>query len=140
MLKWRGCTGARHCETFLHLTDSQVYMGAFLVHRSPAYMLDFRLAVNAVSRGAYLGSLPVGGTDLFELTVANPTRYTFTTGDGQGGCPGDTVMTMYRIEANGSLTQVATDDESGSGPCSQIMRFLLERNVMPLTGQRPQCG
>jgi cysteine-rich repeat protein len=95
----------------------------------PAYMLDFRLAVNALSRGAYLGSLPVGGTDLFELTVANPTRYTFTTGDGQGGCPGDTVMTMYRIEANGSLTQVATDDESGSGPCSQIMRFQLERNV-----------
>jgi hypothetical protein len=90
-------------------------------------MLTYRLAVSAVSAGAYIGSLPAqGATDIFEITVANNTRYTLTTGDGIGGCPGDTVLTAYRVEANGALTQLAQADNGAFGVCSQIPRFLLE--------------
>lgn len=114
----------------------------------PQYMLTYRLAVNGLSAGAYIGSLPAqGATDLFEISVANLTRYTITTGDGQGGCPGDTVLTAFRIEANGSLTQLAQADGGGFGNCSQLPRFQLEaakkyefkvegKNGIPIQGYR----
>ena len=40
-LKWRSRSSSKHGQTFLHLKDSQVCLGAFLKHRSPAYTLNF---------------------------------------------------------------------------------------------------
>ena len=40
-LKWRSRSSSNHGQTFLHLKDSQVWLGAFLKHRSPAYTLNF---------------------------------------------------------------------------------------------------
>ena len=40
-LKWRSRSSQRHGTTFLHLTDSQVCLGSFLRHRSPAYTQNF---------------------------------------------------------------------------------------------------
>ena len=40
-LKWRSRSSQRHGSTFLHLTDSQVCLGSFLRHRSPAYTQNF---------------------------------------------------------------------------------------------------
>ena len=114
----------------------------------PQYMLTYRLAVKVVRASAYIGSLPAqGATDVFEISVANATRYTLTTGDGQGDCPGDTVLTAHRIEANGSLTQLAQADGGGFGTCSQLPRFLPEaakkyefkvevKNGVPIQGDR----
>ena len=49
-----------------------------------------------------------------ELVVTR--RVTLFTQDGNGGCPGDTVLTLL----DGQLDQVATDDDGGEAECSRI--------------------
>ena len=85
MLKWRGCTGTRHCKTFLHLTDSQVYMGAFLMHRSPAYMLNF-LTQRAAALELAFSLNPVrafGRTRQSRTRPSTPRRSSRLSGEGK---------------------------------------------------------
>ncbi len=53
---------------------------------------------------------------------------TLETGDGDAGCPGDTVMTVYRAEPDGSRVQVGynDDDDDAVGLCSHIVLEGLE--------------
>ena len=57
------------------------------------------------------------------------------------------MLTAFRIEANGSLTQLAQADGGGFGNCSQLPRFQLEaakkyefkvegKNGIPIQGYR----
>ena len=96
----------------------------------PGYVMDFRVAQNVTAAAVYIGSVQISGTDLFEFRTAAAARYTLTTSDGAGGCPGDTVLTLYRNEANGTRTQLQVADGGGPGLCSQILSFQTVANVL----------
>lgn len=73
--------------------------------------------------------LPAGGASLdgsiglaadqdwFRINVADGGNLRVETSDGGGGCAFDTVVTLY---APDGTTEIGTDDDSGSGPCSLI--------------------
>jgi cysteine-rich repeat protein len=98
----------------------------------PEYIFDFRMATNITTAAIYGGAFVAEGHDLYELRTAQAARYTITTSDGGGGCPGDTVFTFYRIEANGTRTAITppTADDDGPGLCSQISSFQTVANVL----------
>ncbi|MCB9376989.1 MAG: DUF4215 domain-containing protein, partial [Microthrixaceae bacterium] len=54
------------------------------------------------------------------------TRIVLETGDGAGACPADTdtVLTLSRVEADGTRTPVAADDNGGVGACSRLEPLL----------------
>lgn len=97
----------------------------------PGYLLKFRVAVVASANGIYLGGTVENGSDLYEARAANATRFTFTTHNGAGGCPADTMMNMYRLGADRVrvLPAVAESDDEGPGTCSMITRFQVIANT-----------
>lgn len=72
----------------------------------------------------------VGGPgDASDYYVVSPREHIYAeTGDGRGGCPGDTRLTLYRYsvsntppaEGGGSLVYITADDSGGVGLCSRL--------------------
>jgi cysteine-rich repeat protein len=76
--------------------------------------------VNVDNGGSFEGGFPAGQTQRFVFSVEhNPTHATLRTSDGNGGCPADTTMRLYRVQ-DGNRTQVGYDDDGGDGRCSLL--------------------
>jgi len=89
------------------------------------YTLDFRLEV-PLENGDFAGAFVAEGDDLFSFSLAGEGAVSFTTGDGDGGCPdGDTTMTLFGFDEGGARVQVAFDDDGGVGFCSSIAEAAL---------------
>ena len=88
--------------------------------RIDAYAVEFRLEQPVDQGGAFDGAFVQGGNDLFSLTLAEEASVQFATGDGDGGCPGDTTLTLATLDAQGQLQQIAFDDDGGVGTCSLL--------------------
>ncbi len=84
-----------------------------------SYRFDFRLEVDVTNGGQFLGGFPQGGNDLFELSVAVGGVWQFQTSDGEGACPGDTEIVIFRND-EGARTQVAAADDGGPGACAAL--------------------
>ncbi|MCA9540619.1 MAG: DUF4215 domain-containing protein, partial [Myxococcales bacterium] len=71
--------------------------------------------------GAYAGvAIPQGAADDYFLSVGEALQVRLETSDGAGGCPGDTTITVYRVQPDGTRVQVAFDDDTGNGRCSLL--------------------
>ena len=81
------------------------------------------LGVIDISAG---GDFPAGfgdaGGNTFVFTLRGPTQTYLETSDGAGGCPGDTVMSLSRIDLAGQPNIVAENDDSvpGISVCSLL--------------------
>ncbi len=85
-------------------------------------VLDYRLEVDVGAAGAYDGAVAVAGTDLYVFGLEEPARVTLSTGDGEGGCPGDTRIFLYAFDDDGERFQFAANDDGGdNGLCSQLV-------------------
>ncbi|MCA9554416.1 MAG: DUF4215 domain-containing protein, partial [Myxococcales bacterium] len=72
----------------------------------------------AAPGGTAVGAIqPAGDRDLYALTIPQGGFLTAFTSDGSGGCPGDTVMELYGVDG---VTLVGSDDDGGTGSCSNI--------------------
>ena len=113
------------------LLDTELAPGTyFLVVRGfdgvgiPAYTLDYRLEVDVSGgNGSYAGAFVQNGNDLYVLNHIGGS-VAFETGDGNGGCPGDTFMHLIAIDDAGDRVEIATDDDGGAGLCSLLVRDL----------------
>ncbi|MCA9546404.1 MAG: DVUA0089 family protein, partial [Myxococcales bacterium] len=75
----------------------------------------------------------VDATDVFALVLETPAVVTAFTGNGEGGCPGDT--RLYRIDGDvlddegvdaavAAANRLAFDDDGGAGACSRLSQTL----------------
>jgi cysteine-rich repeat protein len=88
------------------------------------YSLRFRLHQVASNSGDYAGAFAQNGNDIYAVTVANAGDYAFVTSNGQGGCPGDTYMTLFSVDNQDAQAMVERNDDGGQGVCSRIARAL----------------
>ena len=88
----------------------------------PFYHLDFRLTVDVSAGGAFDGAFVATGNDLYVLDIAEESPVVLTVDDGLGACPGDSIMTLFRV-ANGVRQQVAFNDDA-IDLCSEIQATL----------------
>lgn len=95
-----------------------------LINRAIASVyVDIDIFVDANGGGAFDGGFAEDQNDLFRFSLDATTSVELFTGDGQGGCPGDTFMTLYSV-VDGLRSTVATNDDGGFGVCSRIARSL----------------
>ena len=87
------------------------------------YGLLFRLAVDANGGGSFGGFVPARGDDIFEFSLGQETSVQVEVGDGQGGCPADTIIDLFRL-AGGVRELIQRDDDGGMGTCSRIQANL----------------
>lgn len=80
--------------------------------------LDHRLTVAIDGGGAFDGATPIGGDDLYTFTLAAAAPVALSTSDGADGCPGDTRLTLFGVDAEGARVAVAADD--GQAPCAGL--------------------
>jgi len=87
-----------------------------------AYVLQFRLTQALVDGQVLTGSLPAGGDDRYRLAHDGNSPITLSTAPPGGPCPGDTIVSVYRVAADGTLPEnpEAMDDNGGDGLCSVI--------------------
>lgn len=83
-----------------------------------AYALEIVTARKLEGSGAVEGGFQRGTEDTYQLSVAAASSFEAWTG-GANGCPGDTVMTLYRA-SNRGRSRVAYDDDGGEGVCSRL--------------------
>ena len=86
----------------------------------PAYGFDFQLTYDVTAAGAFAGGFDENGNDLFVFQLAAASTVSLATGDGQDGCPGDTVIELR----SGGEVVATNDDGGGNGLCSLIGRDL----------------
>ena len=86
----------------------------------PAYTLDTRLEQDVSAGGDFNGSIANGGDDLYRLTLGENAEIRIETGDGAGGCPADTRLTLFGTDAEGNRVQLFFNDDGGVGVCSLI--------------------
>ena len=67
----------------------------FFGREIPAYTLDTRLEQDVSAGGDFNGSVANGGDDLYRLTLGENAEIRIETGDGAGGCPADTRLTLF---------------------------------------------
>ena len=67
------------------------------------------------------GGFEPGDSDVWTLAIATPSRVIAYTSGGDAQCPGDTEITLRRVDSQtGEATVVADDDDGGEGLCSRI--------------------
>ncbi len=76
--------------------------------------------------GAFEGGFPEDGSDVYTFSLDAPAQVLAFTGDGEGGCPGDTVLTLFDADANEQIAR--NDDNAAIRPCSQIEEILAAGN------------
>ncbi len=92
-----------------------------------AYSLTFAHFTDVTAGGDFPGAFVQNGNDNFGFNLPNGGTVSLETGDGQGGCPDDTRITLYRIlDLAGDREQVAFNDDGGFDNCS-----LLEAELPP---------
>ncbi|MGK0359389.1 MAG: cysteine-rich repeat protein, partial [Bradymonadia bacterium] len=84
------------------------------------YVLNFQLIADVSAGGAFAGGFTANGDDGFLLTIAAETDARIATGDGAGGCPGDTQIVLYAVDAQGQLALIDTVADGGVGACAAI--------------------
>ncbi|MHC4837767.1 MAG: DUF4215 domain-containing protein, partial [Planctomycetota bacterium] len=83
-----------------------------------------QLEVNAIQDGDQItGGFPAGYYDTYFFEIDQPSDVDLFVHDGSGGCPGDTEMTVFRVE-NGQRSQAAYNDDYGFSKCSRVQAAL----------------
>ncbi len=86
---------------------------------SDALCVGFRFDISRSDR--YDGRfIPAGAADEYRLDLDGDRAVRLETGDAQGLCPGDTVLTIDRVGLDGARIEVAFDDDGGLDGCSLI--------------------
>ena len=86
-----------------------------------SYQLDVAHFTVAAAGGDFPGAFPEDGSDIFGFQLETGATVTVETGDGQGGCPGDTRITFFRVlDADGNREQIGFNDDGGEGACSLL--------------------
>ncbi len=83
------------------------------------YVVDLSVTVDVSAGGDFDGATPDGGDDWYVFTVEEDTEVTLETGDGEGGCPDDTFLSLFA--ADDLDTPITTDDDDGEGFCSLVV-------------------
>ena len=106
------------------LQNNALPAGTYELEVSAAIDLTYRLVVFHTvlinQLGDYAGAIAEGGDDNFSFGLNAPTSLSIRTGDGAAGCPDDTVMQVYSVDANGARALVVENDDGGAGLCSLI--------------------
>ena len=84
------------------------------------YDLSTRIWQDVTSGGTFQGQVAESGDDLYTLVQESDGPITIQTGDGMGGCPGDTILTIYTTNNQGERVEVISDDDGGEDVCSLI--------------------
>jgi len=69
-------------------------------------------AVDISAGGNFPAGFIEGGSDVFVFSLPAPALAYLETSDGAGGCPGDTVMTLFRVDANGQRDLIGENDDA----------------------------
>ncbi len=83
------------------------------------YGLVYRMAVDANGGGSFSGLVAPRGDDTFEFSLAQGASVRVEVGDGDGGCPADTILDVFRLD-QGARELVERDDDGGMGTCSRV--------------------
>ena len=109
--------------------DYELQVAAFAAGGVAAYVLDYRLEVPIDAGGNFDGAFVASGDDLYTFELAEAGAVRLETGDGQGGCPGDTRITVFGFDDAGARGQAGFNDDGGVGLCSLIDGLQLEAGV-----------
>lgn len=80
-----------------------------------------------VGRGGVLRrGFEAGERDVFTLSLERAAQVTAFTGDGAGGCPGDTRLTLVVVDVIGTERVVVVNDDAEQPPCSRISNLRVQ--------------
>jgi cysteine-rich repeat protein len=83
--------------------------------------LCFAEYVDVNGGGSFASGFPIGGAIEFDFQTEGSTDLVAEITDGAGGCPGDTVLGLWRIGGPGVFLQpLGNDDDGGIGSCSRM--------------------
>ncbi|MEZ4463867.1 MAG: DUF4215 domain-containing protein [bacterium] len=89
----------------------------------PLYAVQVYQTVIVDRVGSFRGAFVRGGDDSFSFSL-NDFAFIFLETTGQPVCPGDTVMRLFELDANGNRIELVFDDDGGLNLCSAISEFL----------------
>ncbi|MGK0358272.1 MAG: cysteine-rich repeat protein, partial [Bradymonadia bacterium] len=92
-----------------------------------AYTIALRNTLAVDAGGDFDGAFVREGNDVFTITFDVDTTAAFETGDGAGGCPGDTRMNIFPI-VDGARGDAIFDDDAGVGLCSLVNQDFVAGN------------
>ena len=86
-----------------------------------AYTLDFQLTTPVTGGGTFHGAFVPAGDDAYRLDLPSAAPVRLETSDGAGACPGDTLLAVYPLDAQGErLDALQEHDDQGFDACSLI--------------------
>ena len=113
-----GCSQITHR---LEAGDYEVEVAAVGDAAIGAYILDVMVVPNVSEGGSGHGGFGAQGSDRYLVRLETAATVTAETGDGTGGCPGDTRLFLVRIDLAGAdREEIADDDDGGPGLCSRL--------------------
>ena len=72
------------------------------------YTLEFDLSQDVSAGGAFNGAFIEAGNDAYRLNIPRQRNLQLQTGDGMGGCPGDTYMRVFKVDGMAAVDSLPT--------------------------------
>ncbi|MEZ4435305.1 MAG: DUF4215 domain-containing protein [bacterium] len=83
--------------------------------------------IDDISRGGvFRRGFGAGQRDVYTLTLERAAQVTAFTGDGLGGCPGNTRLTLVLVDGLGAERVITVNDDAEQPPCSRISNFRVQ--------------